>query len=175
MKYLLLSFSVLFFCTCSQTPKEAGAVQKSGKYLSFKYSAKTSSMDVKDPANWCAAQFGEAAMISADPKNFYRRLIAISNIPTRIMVDLGHQAAMFMVYNTGDQVEILTSDNLPACLSNKANFQLAPDGLSFQYNNKMDIQFSVYLQELPNGAQIAIDLPPGGGHGLAAVRCETCK
>jgi len=113
--------------------------------------------------------------VGADPKNFFRRLFALSNIPSLVTVDYGHLSATFMLHPKGNEVAILTSDNLPACLSNKANFFLAPDGLSFEYNNKRDIQFIVYLQSLPNGMQIALDLPKDAGHGLGVVRCAACK
>lgn len=175
MKYLLSSIVLLTVLSCGQSPKEGGGVAKNQSYLTFKYSEKATTMSIQDPGNWCAASFGEAALISADPNNFHRRLFALSNIPLKVVVDLGHQAAGFMLYKTGDHVEIFTSDNLPACLSNKKNFQLSPEGTSFRYDNKMDVQFDVYLQELPNGVQIALDLPPNGGHGLAVVRCESCK
>lgn len=130
---------------------------------------------VADPANWCAGGFDEVALVGADPKNFFRRLFALSNIPSLVTVDYGHLSATFMLHPKGNEVAILTSDNLPACLSNKANFFLAPDGLSFEYNNKRDIQFIVYLQSLPNGMQIALDLPKDAGHGLGVVRCAACK
>ena len=174
MKYLLLSMLLASFFACSNaTPsKNSGKAQN---YLTFKFSEKPSAIDINDPNNWCAAHFGEAALISADPKNFYHRIFALSNIPSKIVIDYGHLAAAFMLNRVGDHVEIYTSDNLPACLSNKANFQIAPEGTSFRYNNNKEIYFDVYLEELPNGLQIAIDLPPNGGHGIAVVRCETCK
>ncbi len=132
-------------------------------------------MDMKDPANWCMAQFGEAVMINADPKNFYHRLIALNENPIKLVVDFGHLAAAFMLCKVGDQVEIYTSDNLPGCLSNRKNFQLSPDGSSFRYDNLKEINFDVYFHELPSGVQIEIDLPANGNLGIAGVQCPTCK
>jgi len=174
MKYLLILATASFFA-CTQAPKNTGNASKNESYLTFKFSTEPANMDVRDPNNWCNAKLGEAALISADPKNYHRRLFALSDIPSRVIVDFGHQSATFMLYKRGRQVEIYSSDNLPACLSNKANFQLSPDGISFLYNNKMDIHFNVYLQELPNGLQIALDLPPDGGLGMTVLRCEACK
>jgi hypothetical protein len=170
---IALLFSVLL--SCNQSSGTAGNIQKSQKYLRFEFSKHKSTTDVSDPNNWCIARFGDEALIGADPNNFYKRLFALGDVPIKIAVDLGHQAAFLMLNRSGDLVEIQTSENQPACLSNKANFQINPDGTSFHYNNKMDIQFDVYLQELPSGVQIALELPPNGGHGLDVVRCETCK
>ncbi len=132
-------------------------------------------MDVRDPNNWCNLHFREAALINADPKNYNRRLFALSDIPSRVVVFYGQFSAVFILYKVGNQVDIYTSDNLPGCLSNKANFQLFPDGLSFHYDNKSGISIDVYLQEFPSGVQIAVDLPPGGSHGITVHRCEACK
>lgn len=132
-------------------------------------------MDVRDPNNWCAASLGDAALISADPKNFNRRLFALGEVPCKVAVEVGHFSAIFMLAKTGNQVDLYTSDNLPACLSNKSNFQISPDGISFRYDNKKGLNFDVYLHDMPNGWQITIDLPPNSGYGLTAVRCEACK
>jgi len=175
MKYLLFVLSITGFCACSQAPNNTGKASKNEGYPTFKFSNEPANMDVRDPNNWCNAKLGEAALISADPKNYHRRLFALSDIPCRVIIDFGHQSAAFMLYKRGKQVEIYTSDNLPTCLSNKANFQLSPEGMNFQYNNKMDINFNVYLQELSNGLQIALDLPPDGGLGMAVLLCEACK
>ncbi len=175
MKYLLLSLAILGFLACSPTPNSVGNQPKNQKQLMFEFSKDIGTMDVRDPGNWCIGNFGESALISADPKNFHRRLFALSDIPTKIVVELSHQSTALMLYKSGDHVEIYTSDNQPACLSNKANFQLNPDGLSFRYDNKRDMNFDVYLQELSSGIQIALDLPQVGNYGLNVVRCESCK
>lgn len=175
MKYLLLSLSLLGFLACSPTPQSATNQPKNQKYVTFEFSKDIATMDVRDPDNWCKGNFGESALIGADPKNFHRRLFALSDIPTKIVVDLGHQSTAFMLSKSGDHVEIYTSDNQPACLSNKANFQISPDGLSFRYDNKRDMKFDVYVQELSSGIQIALDLPQVGTYGLNVVRCESCK
>ena len=99
----------------------------------------------------------------------------LDNTPARIVVDYGHMSAAFMLWKQGDAVEILTSSNLPACLSNKDNFQISPDGLTFRYDNHRDISFDASMQELAGGLQIAIDLLEGGEHGIAVVRCPECK
>ncbi|MFN0033453.1 MAG: hypothetical protein ACKVUS_00215 [Saprospiraceae bacterium] len=173
MKYLLLALSTASCLACSQPNN--GNPKNKPDYMVFQFSKEMASTDMRDPANWCAARFGESVLISAAPDNYNRRLFALSDIPNRIQMDLGHAAASFMLCKVGDHVDIYTSDNLPACLSNKANFQISPEGTSFRYDNKKAIQFDVHLQELPNGLQIALDLPPGGGLGMSVVRCETCK
>ena len=175
MKYLLLALCLPAFFACSQPPKEAVNAPKNENYASFKYSTETYTIDARDPTNWCNIPFRAAALISADPKNYNRRLFAVSDIPTRVVVFYGQLSAVFILNQVGNQVDLYTSDNLPGCLSNKVNFQLSPDGLSFRYDNKAGIDIDVYLQEFPSGLQIALDLPPGGNHGMTVHRCETCK
>jgi hypothetical protein len=175
MKYFIAPLAFFVFFACSQAPTEFGGRQKNQKPLVFQFSNKIATMDPKDPTNWCNAKYGQAVLISADPKNFHRRLFALGDLPIRVIIDTGHQTAAFMMYKQGNQIEISTSDNLPMCLSNKAGFQLSSDGLSFRYNNKRDISFDVYMQELTNGTQIALDLPPSGSHGMTVIPCKTCK
>jgi len=176
MKNLLFLPLLLSLLACNQSPQNAGTKPaKNGKYQRFQFSDKKATQDMNDPANWCAARFGESALISADPKNFNRRLFALGDVPLRVVVEGGKLSSTFMLEPYGDHVALLTSDNQPACLSNKANLQLSSDGLSFHYDNKMQIHYDVYLQELPSGIQIALDFPPDYNYGLSAYRCETCK
>ncbi len=174
MKFLLSVLALTGFFACTNSPQNQN-VGKAQHYTIFQFSGKPSASDMRDPGNWCAAYFGEAVLVGAAPQNFYRRLFALGDIPSKVVVDFGHMAASFMLNKVGDRVEIFTSDNLPACLSNKSNFQISPEGTSFRYDNKREISFDVYLEELPNGLQIAIDLPPNGSLGIVANRCEACK
>lgn len=141
----------------------------------LEFSQRVGGTNVADPSNWCAGAFGEAVLISAAPNNSRRRMFALSNVPNRIIVETGHFSAMFMLYANGKHVEILTGENMPACLSSKNNFALAADGQSFHYDNKQGVSFDLHLQELPNGLQVAIDLPKEDNLGLTAARCEACK
>lgn len=175
MKYLLIFIAMTGLFACTQSPKNAGEPLPQTNYKTFKFSDRPAVMDKGNPSNWCDGLFPEAALISADPKNYYRRLFALSNVPNKLVVEIGHMSAALMLKQSGDHVEIYTSENFPACLSNKAFFQISPEGTSFRYDNKREISFEVYLQELPSGIQIALDLPSNGNHGLSVVRCENCK
>jgi hypothetical protein len=175
MKYLLLFLSIASFFACSNAPQNVGGSPKNEGYATFQFSNKPPVMDLHDPSNWCNANLGEAALISADPKNFNRRLFTLGDVPLRVVLDHGHQSAAFMLHKLGNIVTIYSSDNFPTCLSNKANFQISPDGISLRYDNKREIRCDVYLQSLPNGLQIALDLPPEGNLGLAVLRCDACK
>ena len=173
MKNVLTVFSLVFgLFACQNAPKPA---DKPAVYTRFKFSEKAGVVGKNDPADWCNGHYGEAAPISADPKRIAHRIFVLDNTPARIVVDYGHMSAAFMLWKQGDAVEILTSSNLPACLSNKDNFQISPDGLTFRYDNHRDISFDASMQELAGGLQIAIDLPEGGEHGIAVVRCPECK
>lgn len=175
MKYLYLLLLICLGFSCTQSPQNVVNQPTNANYLTFKYSQHTSTMDMRDPSNWCAANFGESAFINGDPKNYNRRVLALSNIPTRIVIDFGKMAAGFILHHSGNHVEVFTSENLPACLSNKSNFQLSPEGTSFRYDNRQGVNVDVYLQELSNGIQIAIDFPVGGNYGISAYRCTSCN
>lgn len=175
MKNVCIALAIAGLFSCNQASDSAASAQTNQKHLKFRFSDHKSTTDVSDPNNWCIARFGEAALVSADPKRFFRRLFALGDVPIKIVVDLKRETSYLMLSRVGEFVEIQTGDNQPACLSNKANFQLNPDGTSFHYFNKMNIQFDVYVQEMPSGVQIALDLPENGDHGLVVVRCETCK
>lgn len=172
-----LSFAAAFafgILSCgSPTGSENTPNTSTGTRMEF--SQRVGGTNVADPSNWCAGAFGEAVLISPDPKNSQRRMFALSNIPNRVIVETGHFSAMFMLRSTGKNVEILTGENMPACLSTRNNFTLAADGKSFHYDNKKGVSFDLHLQELPNGLQAAIDLPEESSLGLTAARCETCK
>lgn len=173
MKNLIVVFGLfLGLFSCSETPK---AADKASVYTRFKFSDKASAMGKNDPADWCNGHYGEAAPISADPKRISHRIFVLDETPSRIVVDYGHMSAAFMLWKHNGAIDIFTSDNLPACLSNKSNFQIAPDGLTFRYDNHRDISFDASLQEISGGIQVGIDLPENGGHGIAVVRCPECK
>jgi len=174
MKYLIFAFSIFGIFSCADSPGNVAGKPKSQQYATFKFSEKPGVISKSDPSNWCNATFGESVMISADPKNFSRRLFLLGDKPCRVAIDYSHQTASFILRKSGDGVEILTSDNLPTCLSNKANFQISPERTSFLYNNKMNINIEIQLQELPNGLQIALNFPADSGHGLTVVPCESC-
>jgi hypothetical protein len=177
MKNTILIIICLFLVSaCSEVPRTPGNNPQKTNYTTFKFEEKPDT-DVFDAyASWCnASSSGETALVGADPKNYNRRLFVLNDKPARIFVDHGHSTASFMLMHAGGLVKVLTSDNLPTCLSNMVSFQASPDGLSFRYDNRRDISFDVYVQELPSGIQIALDLPSGGAHGLSVVRCETCK
>ncbi len=181
MQKFWLFFLLFGLTSCQQTPagsadeKKSGATTKSG--YTFDFSPRKFGADFKDPANWCNIPLGEAALISADPQKYQRRLFALGEVPIRIIIDYGHQTATaaFMLQKEGNKVHLFTSDNLPTCLSGGTSFRINDDGLSFRYDNSRNIHFDVYLQELPGGIQIALELPEGGNHGLAVLRCDACK
>lgn len=175
MKYLFFAFFIASFLACSQAPKNAESQQKSTAGVAFVFSKDPMVMDMRDPANWCVAHFAENALVNADPNNSKRRYFAMDNQPHKVVVDYLHFTASFILQRVGQQVEVFTSDNYPACLSNKANFFINPDGSSFRYDNKKHISFDVMLQEFPNGLQVSLDLPPDSGFGMLVNRCENCK
>lgn len=175
MKQIWLFLLAFGAFACGQNPQKIDNQRTDANYLRFQFSQRMASTAMADASNWCAAGFGETALIGADPKNYFRRLFALSDIPCRVIVDYGNISAALMLHKTDKGVEVLTSENLPACLSNRANFQISPEGTSFRYDNKREISFDVYLQELSSGIQIALDLPTNGGYGMSVVRCEGCK
>lgn len=168
---------LVLLLACQNAPQQnTAAVSQAGTSGSkFVFSDTRFSGDPKDPGNWCMARQGGAALVSADPNNYYRRLFALGSAPSRVVIDYGNMSAAFMLYKIGNDVHIYTGENLPICLSVKSSFQLSPGGQSFRYDNKREISFDVHLQELPGGTQIALDLPVNGGHGMTVFQCEGCQ
>lgn len=177
MKQLLVMIISIALLGCKQSSKNTAADAQGGTNAGtyFTFSKRPMVQDMRDPSNWCAARFAENAVVNADPKNTNLRYFAMDDQPHKVVLDYGHFSAAFALLKKGNQVEIMTSDNYPSCLSNKTNFSLQPDGKSFYYNNKKDIHFEVMLQDLPNGLQINILLPSDLTYGMLVNRCETCK
>lgn len=173
--WFIFPFVLLLACQNVSEQNNTASPKSNASGLKFVFSDTRFSGDLKDPGNWCNARHGGAALVSADPNNFYRRLFALGTIPSRVVVDYGNMSAAFMLYKIGNEVHIYTGENLPVCLSVKSSFQLSPGGQSFRYDNKREISFDVYLQEMPGGIQIALDLPVNGGHGLTVFQCEECQ
>lgn len=171
--WIISPFFLLLACQSPSEPGNTASNTNSG--LKFVFSNTKFSGDPKDPGNWCMARQGGAALVSADPNNFYRRLFALGPVPSRVVVSYGNMSAAFMLHKIGNEVHIYTGENLPICLSVKSSFQLSPGGQSFRYDNKREISFDVHLQELPGGTQIALDLPVNGGHGMTVFSCEGCQ
>ena len=175
MKLTLLILALVVFEGCQQAPKQTPSPSKQDSYSTFKFGSRSAALNPQDLSNWCATQYGNALLVSADPENFYRRLFMLSEIPTKVIIDYGHQTASFMLHRQGNQIEVFTSDNFPACLSNKANFQITPDGTSFRYDKKRAVSCDIYAKTTAEGTQIVLDLPSKGGHGLSVVPCLNCK
>lgn len=175
MKYKLIILAIMVLGGCQQAPKQASPASKQNSFTTFKFGARTAALNAKDLSNWCATQYGNALLVSADPENFYRRLFMLSEVPTKVIIDYGHQTASFMLHRQGNQIEIFTSDNFPACLSNRANFQITPEGTAFRYDNKREVSCDVYAKTTADGTQIVLDLPSKGGHGLSVVPCLNCQ
>ncbi|MDX1910894.1 MAG: hypothetical protein SFV22_05380 [Saprospiraceae bacterium] len=177
MKQVIFLLAVICLTACRQGTKNTAAAPEAettaGPY--FVFSKRPMIMELRDPDNWCAARFAENAVVNADPKNTNLRYFAIDGQPHKIVFDYGHYTAAFALQRNGNQVEVITSDNYPACFSNRANFTLLPDNKRLLYDNKKDIHFEVGLQDLPNGLQVNILLPADLTYGMLVNRCETCK
>ena len=149
----------------SKEKEPAPAPASSG--LSFSFSKQAQSIA---PDNWCHVPFAEAAVVNADPANFERRLFTLSEGPHRVAIDYGTNVAAFVLQKKGNLVEVFTSENYPECLSNQVNFTIGNDGTSFRYDNKKLLNFDVKLLILPNGTQIALEMPANSGYGVIVRR-----
>ena len=163
-----------FAMACNQTPQQPDSKQAEKNAgnagLTFAFSKQAPVSGAAPGNKWCRVTFPEAAVISADPANFNRRLFALGEGPHKVMVDFTNMTAAFVLQKSGNHVEIFTSDNYPECLSNRLNFSIGADGTTFHYDNKMHIDFDMQLIPLPNGIQIALEMAPEAGYGIIVRR-----
>lgn len=167
-----LVLGVLMACSDpgKQPASQTGGQPVANTALSFAFSKKVPNPNDDQSANWCRIPFPEAAVVNADPSNYDRRFFTLSEGPHRVVVNIGNKAASFILQKSGDVIVIFTSDNFPMCLSNRVNFSIGKDGTSFHYENNRQINFDVQIVSLPNGTQIALEMPPKAGYGILVRR-----
>ncbi len=169
-------FLILLWCfalACTETskpgvPSASNAPEPDRLAFVFSKKAMTPADEVND--DWCHVPFASAAVISADPANFNRRLFTLSDDPHRVVVDYGKMVAALILKRTGNRVEIFTSNHYPRCLTNHKFITIAADGNSFRFDDGRYIKFDVQLIPLANGIQIALEMAPGAGYGIIVSR-----
>ncbi len=166
--YHSLLFTLLAACGQSPAPAPpAASVPPSGLHFEFSTAALIQSDD-DDDDNWCRRAFPEALPMYADPVNSLRRWFILGEGSYHVVVDLGTTAASFFLQKKGDTVlEVFTSQQLPECTSNKANFALEAGGTRFRYNNQRKIDFDISAEEVGGGLRIWIEMPVGAQYGLS--------
>jgi hypothetical protein len=172
--FLLSLFLLEIACNSSNPPSTEQPKSEDGG-ITFKFDSRQFPGAVRDPGNWCFIPKGDAALINADAQNYSRRFFALGTVPCQVIVERGNMSASFILQQIGNEVMLLTAQNLPTCLSATANFQISSKGSSFTYDNKRDLSFQVFLNVLPGGTQIVVELPANSGLGLTAIRCDDCK
>ena len=167
MRYCIF-FLFALLAACGQSPaptSPAPAAPPSGLHFEFSAAALSQS---DDDDNWCRTQFPEAQPMYADPANSLRRWFALGEGTYHVVVDLGTTTASFFLRKKGDTVlEVLTSQQLPECASNKANFTMEAGGTRFRYNNQRLIDFDISAEETGDMLRIWIEMPVGAQYGLS--------
>ncbi|HNG90716.1 MAG TPA: hypothetical protein PK858_10945, partial [Saprospiraceae bacterium] len=125
------------------------------------------------PDNWCRARFDQAQVLYPDPANADRRYFILPEGMCRVAVDLGTTTTSFLIRKkSADAVELLSSDQQPECLSNRANFSLENGGTRLRYDNHRYINFQVAPEAVPGGLRLWIEMPAGAGYGLLVHKAE---
>ncbi len=170
-------FFLLLLAACQSPTLPAvpnGSSTTAGLHFQFSTAAREAALE--DERNWCTHNFHEAIRLDAAADNANRRFFALGSAPHRIAVDAGGQSSAFILKKTSAQtVEVYTSENFPICLSDRTKFSLAADGKTLVYNNGRQIQFTVELNEQPNGTLVILDMAAGAGYGFLIHRCDDCN
>lgn len=157
--------------TTSGSAAEAGA-----NTPHFEFSTVPAPQDMEGKASWCNESFAEPVVITPDPVNTNKRVIGLGGGVTKVVVNFGNMASSFFLRRSAQNVvEVFTSQNFPRCLSSQANFMLAADRRSFQYDNQQHIQYPVELSGAAGAPSIVLEFPPGSYYGLTAYRCDSCN
>lgn len=150
------------------TPAQAGAAG-----LHFQFSKAATAPGGRDKDNWCYAQFPEPVVITADPITAKNRVFTLGNGVHKVVVDFGKLAASFLLRKQSNGVvEIFTNQQFPECLSNQTYFTIAPDGYSFQYDNKFYINFAAELKQAGEGWSVTLNFPLEYQYGITVYRMK---
>ena len=168
--YPLTLIALLYACAGEQkneTPKTGQ------EFTTLEWSQKDTPKGFREEGNWCFNHFTEAVMITAPRQNTNQRQFDIGEGVYKVVINKGKPTASFFLQNTQNgPVQLYSGAHFPQCLSNVANFEISPNG--FSYNNDQTIGFSVEC--LPNGPlfRILVDFPLASGYGMAVHKCTDC-
>lgn len=171
MRHVIGLALLAFVISCKEAGKSPDGTQAAApsktEGLFFAFSSQSPDFAKED---YCHLPFSDVAVIQPDPSDVNRRLFALSDGPHKITVDYGNIVAAFILKKTGNEVDVFTSDNFPMCLSNKVNFSLKDGGTLFHYDNHKHINFDMRLVSLPNGVQVAMEIPVDSTYGIIVRR-----
>lgn len=171
-------YRLFFLCLLAacQSPTPSGNKDQAGNSgVHFQFSNAAREAELQDTRNWCTHSLHEAIRLDAGSGDANRRVFALGSGVHRVVVDAGGRTASLMLKkNTGSIVDVFTSANFPICLSDRTSFLLQPEDGILHYNGK-HIQFTVKLEERPNGLVVELEMAPGAGYGFLVHRCEDCQ
>jgi len=147
--------------TSSQAPTPTG--------LHFQFSKAPRAVTYEGEPNPCYQKFPQALAFFPDPANSKRRYFALGEGLHKVSVQEKGPAAFFWIQRKGDlTVEVLTSDQLGQCLSNRAHFAMDADGKRFRYNNERSLDFTVSVEQVGGVLRIWVEMPPDRAYGMSA-------
>jgi hypothetical protein len=150
--------------------------QTNSNACTFVFSKSVPPADPANTANWCRKTFADAVLINADRSNPNRRYFLPGQDLVRVAVRAGNLACSFMARKKGEKtLEIFTSDNFPACLSNRIHYQWQAGQDVFSFNNQQGIRFSAAVRPGDSGPALFLEFPPDASYGLLVHRCADCQ
>lgn len=125
----------------------------------------------------CRRPFPEGVPINAaNTPDKRRSFVTLKKGQYRIGI-LGANTLATMILNVGEgqEIEVLSSDQLPECLSNSRNLSLSPAADALRYNNMQYIDCTIRIGQ---GAQrepvLTLEYDSANEYGFEAYRCSDC-
>lgn len=172
---LLVLASSILSCNSDTQNKAEAVPAPAGNTPHFVFANGPKALEYKAEGSWCDARFPEAPPITGDPVNANLRRIGFGTGIYKVNVNFGTIVSSFILRNKSNgAIELYSSNHFPYCLSDHKNFSLAPNGLSFSYDNHHHIKYTVELQQTQQAYFLAITYDPGGNYGFSVHKCANC-
>lgn len=166
-------FSLAFLAACGQqqpsTSVSTAPTPPSG--LHFQFSKTPRILPDEDAPNPCHQKFSEALAFFPDPANSKRRYFGLGEGLHKVAINSKGTTAFFWLQRKNDTtVEVMTSDQLPECLSNRAHFTLDGSGSRFRFNNEQFLDFDILAEQAGAVLRIWVEMPLDRAYGMSAWR-----
>jgi hypothetical protein len=165
---------IVFLAACGPSPDSVPAASSrpsTPTALHFQFSQAPRTVTYEGEPNPCHQKFSEALAFFPDPANSKRRYFALGEGLHKVAVQEKGTVAFFWIQRKGDlTVEVLTSDQLPQCLSNRAHFTLDASGGRFRFNNGQFLDFDVSAEQAGGVLRIWLEMPLDKAYGMSAWR-----
>lgn len=168
---LLLFAACLTACGSSSDPAATPSTAPEYRGPRFQFSTAPRTVVYDDDPNPCHQKFSEALAFFPDPANSKRRYFGLGEGLHKVAINSKGTTAFFWLQRKNDTtVEVMTSDQLPECLSNRAHFTLDGSGSRFRFNNEQFLDFDVSAEQAGAVLRIWVEMPLDKAYGMSAWR-----